>query len=450
MPVKPDVKGGRIVPERIAVSDFDGDGLKDIAVLTESFALEDQLGQSHKPRLVALIAGKTPAVEALQMQISVTRPNLVMPVAGFAASNLNGDPFPDLLVLVQQYTWPEGACNVNLDLLLGGRLAGEIAPGQFGPGIHCPLPYAGASPGWFTTSGGYCLEMNPQGMALAPLDGGNPLDDLIVAAEGQFDPGAEGFTPDRIGIHLTRTQEKWSACSYSPVVHFEGCPPLWVCADEFCADDPEGIHCLPATQVTEPLTGTSPASVAAADIDNDGTLDVLAANRETGNVSVLRGTSAAGEYLLAAPGKPPMLLAAGEGLKEVAAGDLDGDGWADLVFSLPGKVAVALSLQGEAFSAPSYVLPQLVGLNPTRLIVADINADGRADIAGLDDNASFAFCLLAAPGLKFVGPFLLPTAKDPVDLAVTDLDGDGCLDFVTANQDSKSLSVIINTRCDKY
>src|SRR6478752_9546526 len=71
-------------------------------------------------------------------------------------------------------------------------------------------------------------------------------------------------------------------------------------------------------------TGTNPVSIATADLNGDGHLDLLTANYISDNVSVLFGDGNGG-FTAAAP------VPVGNGPRQIQSGDLDGDGDIDFI-----------------------------------------------------------------------------------------------------------------------
>ncbi|MCS6912022.1 MAG: VCBS repeat-containing protein [Myxococcales bacterium] len=183
------------------------------------------------------------------------------------------------------------------------------------------------------------------------------------------------------------------------------------------ARQPEGILAFSA-KVASP----SPAGgdwLVAGDWDRDGYPD-LATGTSTGVLSVLRNNGRAlfapvGTYALR--GSPVAL----------AAGDLDGDGDADLALAQPGQDAVALFAgRGDgSFSGPDQVA---AGLAPSCLVAADFDGDRRAELA-VGATASSEIILLSVGR----GAQRYPVAA-PVALASADLNGDGRLDLVVGGE----------------
>ena len=100
------------------------------------------------------------------------------------------------------------------------------------------------------------------------------------------------------------------------------------------------------------------------------------------------------------------------------------------------------------FSAP---VQMHVGMNPAQLVVADLNRDGRPDLATADYGSSTVSVLLGRGDGSFRRRTVLRTPKHPAGIAAADVDGDGRPDLVTASNDgSGSIRVFANRRRGRF
>ncbi|HKE02081.1 MAG TPA: VCBS repeat-containing protein, partial [Planctomycetota bacterium] len=181
------------------------------------------------------------------------------------------------------------------------------------------------------------------------------------------------------------------------------------------------------------------ASVAVADWNLDGKIDVATANGPGDSVSLLLGDGAGG---LAAP----VSFAGVDLVSAVAAGDLDADGRPDLVAcSLAGKSVATFRGNGAGGFAPpdeSVVAESVAG--PYSVATGDVNGDGRLDVvaAAHGPSAVSVFAGDGAGGLAAAVAF--PTGGKPQHVAIADLDGDARADLLTTNQGSLDVSWLRN------
>jgi hypothetical protein len=218
---------------------------------------------------------------------------------------------------------------------------------------------------------------------------------------------------------------------------------------------------LPA--VTYFSGGGGAESVAVADVNGDGRPDLIVANTCTnsncdGSVGVLLG-SGNGTFQTA------VTYSSGGGVAvTVAVADVNGDGKLDLIVgnlcnnrncsgSSESGVGVLLGNGDGTFQA---ALTSPSGGTPIRsVVVADVNRDGRPDLVVLNACASFAECsnplhngrVGVLLGNGYGGFGLLPSHNSggrlPTSIAVADLNGDGNLDVVVANYFSDTLGVLL-------
>jgi hypothetical protein len=205
-----------------------------------------------------------------------------------------------------------------------------------------------------------------------------------------------------------------------------------------------------------PITvGASPTSIAVGDFNNDGKPDFVTNNFINGTLSVFLGDGT-GAFSQAA-GSP---ITAPGGSIFVAAGDFDADGRTDLATGniSPSGVGIFLGTGNGGFvAAPGSPYPT-GGTFTQALAIADLNGDGRQDIATANHTSNDVSVLLGdghsgflpAPGSP------LPTGNGPTpgngpaSVAVGDVNGDGKPDIATANDGSTNASVLLGNGVGRF
>lgn len=139
-------------------------------------------------------------------------------------------------------------------------------------------------------------------------------------------------------------------------------------------------------------------------------------------------------------------LVVGSYLIDIQIADVSGDGLADLVAAdINGaRVAVLRNLGGAAFAAPIY-LP--VGTRPIYLSVADFNGDQNLDIAASVQGGGGSVAILRNLGGGTFAPAVhlpVPDFEGGNEIDAVDVDGDGAVDIVLAQQTYKRIAVYRN------
>src|SRR5207249_3657840 len=138
----------------------------------------------------------------------------------------------------------------------------------------------------------------------------------------------------------------------------------------------------------------------------------------------------------------------------VEAGDLDGDGKADLVLAYAdySKMAVYRNINnGGALNtnsfAPRVDFPTAAGAN---VALGDIDGDGKLDIVSANSSANTisVFRNIGVTGVIASNSFAprvdFGVGGYPFSATIGDIDGDGKLDIALANSDSYTVSVFRN------
>ena len=186
-------------------------------------------------------------------------------------------------------------------------------------------------------------------------------------------------------------------------------------------------------------TGYGAYPVRTADLNGDGNIDLVTANRGSDTVSVLL---CRGDGTFA----PKADYATGHGAWSVTAADLNGDGKNDLAATnfFDNTVSVLLNNGDGTFGAKT---DYAAGNGPESVTAADLNGDGKIDLAVADyyDGGSNSVSVLLNRG---DGTFTLKTSfsagSSPRCITAADFNGDGRIDLAVAHPGS-SVSVLLNT-----
>jgi hypothetical protein len=209
---------------------------------------------------------------------------------------------------------------------------------------------------------------------------------------------------------------------------------------------------VPSLTLRSIATTFCPNSLAAADLDGD--TDLVNSNLCGSTLTVFFQT-AAGVF----DPVPSLTLgnaATTNGPSAVAVADLDGNGSADLVSASNFSDTLAVFFQtgaGVFDPLPSQTMGSLTTTGyPGGVALADLDLDGDVDLVsanvGLEPivSSSLTVFFQTGPGVFDTTPSL--TLRDPggmtdgaVDLAAADLDGDGDADIVSANGGIGTLTV---------
>jgi len=181
---------------------------------------------------------------------------------------------------------------------------------------------------------------------------------------------------------------------------------------------------------------TGPEGLGIGDLDGDMNPDVVVGNGGATNVLVLKGNGTGGLTM----GTP---VTVGSAPKYLALLDMNKDGKLDLLVPNQGSNTISYR-PGNGNGTFAAGMDIAVGTDPYEVVVADVNNDQSLDILFTSSNGNKVGVLLgngmgawnAAAGSPFsVGTF-------PAFMSVIDFNGDGRLDFVTANQSSADLSIL--------
>jgi trimeric autotransporter adhesin len=222
---------------------------------------------------------------------------------------------------------------------------------------------------------------------------------------------------------------------------------------QFVIDSATGFG--PAVDFASPQTllpGWFPSFVSAADLNGDGKPDLIVANTGANLVAVMLNTTAPGSTTLSFA--TYQIFATGSNPDAVAVADINGDGRPDIVVAnfADNTISVLLNTTTAGNSVPSFASAQSfdAGSNPTSIAVVDANTDGRPDVivANQGDDAVSVLrnsTLIGSAVAEFAARQVFAVGSQPSSVVAANVNGDGRPDVVVSNYNDDTVSVLLNT-----
>jgi hypothetical protein len=179
--------------------------------------------------------------------------------------------------------------------------------------------------------------------------------------------------------------------------------------------------------------------LAVADFNGDGIPDIVVANRDAGDISLLLGR---GDGTFA----PQHRIDATSAPFALAVGDLNNDGIPDLAVvdstAGPAQGVVLLGKGDGTFQPPlPFSLPKGEVFRTNAIAIADVNHDGKNDLVERDFVSGTTVLLGNGDGTFQPAVKVMPS--NGPQLAIADLNGDGNLDIVTTLDTENQLSYVL-------
>jgi hypothetical protein len=188
-------------------------------------------------------------------------------------------------------------------------------------------------------------------------------------------------------------------------------------------------------------TGTAPNKIAIADINKDGRPDVIVSNSTSNNYTVFQN-SGTGTFSTTSTVSSGALTAP----SGVILSDINNDGYPDLIFTTSGSTAVSAMKNnaggGYTFGAKS---DYTTGAGPTAVAAADVNNDGKVDLAVSNGTANSVSILLNSGTGAFGAKTDYAVAAAPSVIAFADFNNDNKPDIVELSNTNSLHSVLLNS-----
>ncbi len=392
-------------PIAVAVADLDGDGIPDLIAANESSNdLSVLLGQG---------GGAFAAAQLYEAKAGYTGD---APVA-LAVADVNDDGALDVTVV---------SSSADSLLVIAGLGDGRLTPSQSVPTGTTPRGVAlgdldadgtldwvvaeygddyirrglQRESGDFATASYYVRESfsgdNPVSVALGELDGANGLDAVTGAniddgAVRLLNSGSGGFGSADF-LYLANDIQHVTLADVTGDTHLD-IIGVSVTDDRVVVLPGAGNGSFGGAMTLDTYVSTSgraPIFVTAADVTDDGVPDLITANRDSNDVTVLVG------------------------------------------------------LGSGSFNAP-IIVPATFDPSPAEVHcvrVGDFNGDGVMDLATANHARDSVSVILGFGAGSFAAPETFPVGALPYQIAVTDLDGDGLSDIAAANHDDHTLTIL--------
>jgi hypothetical protein len=294
---------------------------------------------------------------------------------------------------------------------------------------------------------------NPIGLAIGDIDGdGKP--DVVEVNNG-------GDT-----VSIFRNTSTGGVISFAPKVEYKtGGAPVDAAISDFDGDGKPDIavtnsytNTISAFRNTstpgnisfaskiDAMTGLQPWSIAITDIDGDGKPDAVVTNNAGSTITALRNTSASGSISFSIN----LEYTAGNGPVGVATADINEDGKLDIAVANSTSNSVSIYRNMSTSGGVSFAekVDYTTGTGPSILAIADIDGDGKPDIVMTNYSTDNALSVLrnksVGGSISFAEKTDFITGMGPLGLAIADIDGDGKPDLVTTDYDGNTITIFRN------
>ncbi|HEV7765412.1 MAG TPA: Calx-beta domain-containing protein [Thermoanaerobaculia bacterium] len=421
--------GGAVV-EQVALGDFNGDGHTDFASIAQVGGLGIRLGSA---------AGTFGAQLSVPTGMPGSNPYRVV------GADFNGDGLDDIAVGdiggVPSWLVPGAASGIFSATTRFGKPGSLwLAAGDLDGDDRIDLVSAHSSSVMVLRNGGCPAVV----ASVQPLSGPTTGGTVVTLKGTNFAPGATtvmfGSVPGT-GVNCPSTTQctvvsPAGSGTVSVRVLTPGAASADTLHDDFTYTAPPATSCATFSAPTSSsIAGANaPIAVAVGEFNGDAYKDLAVVNRTSNNVSVLLGDGSGGFAVSATLSISPLP-------SSVAITDFDGDGNSDLVVGFANGVRIFPGAGNGTFASPPALFPG--GNSASMVAVGDFNADGASDVAVANRSSNNIGILLGNGDGSFATATTFATAANPQYVVTADFNGDGKLDLAVTNQSSNNISILL-------
>jgi hypothetical protein len=218
-----------------------------------------------------------------------------------------------------------------------------------------------------------------------------------------------------------------------------------IASDNVVASNDSVFVILQGGTTTKYQVGSEPMAIIADDLNGDNKVDLATANLLSHDLSLLfnNGNKAFNAATRVSVGVKPPLPTSWQFLPEsLVSADLDGNRLKDLavVFERSNILYVLLNQRNGQLNEVQVTL----GRMPISVVAGDVDGDGDADLLTANPQNGNATLILNRRGRSFRPALELQTGRLPQAAKLVDVDGDGDLDAITVNGISPNVAIFWN------